>query len=44
MRAGEELWGVHPPNGQTRADYAVWQATGGKPEDAARIRAPEAAE
>ncbi|SHI59718.1 Regulator of RNase E activity RraA [Roseomonas rosea] len=41
--AGEALWGVYPPTEQTRADFATWQAAGSRPEDAARIRAPQAA-
>jgi regulator of RNase E activity RraA len=44
VRAGEELWGVYPPNDRTRADYQAWVAAGSKPEDAPRVRARTAAE
>ena len=44
VEAGEALWGVYPPTEQTRADFAAWQAAGSRPEDAPKIRAPQAAE
>ncbi|WP_376087472.1 ribonuclease activity regulator RraA [Roseomonas sp. CCTCC AB2023176] len=43
IEAGESLWGVYPPNDQTRADFAAWQAAGSRPEDAPHVRAPRAA-
>jgi regulator of RNase E activity RraA len=39
IAAGEGLYGVYPPTPQTRADYEAWNAAGGRPEDAPRIRA-----
>lgn len=39
IEAGESLWGVYPPNDQTRADFAAWQAAGSRPEDATTLRA-----
>jgi regulator of RNase E activity RraA len=39
VAAGEGLYGVYPPNDQTRADYRAWQEAGSNPTDAPRIRA-----
>ena len=39
IEAGEALWGIYPPNDQTRADFAAWQAAGARPEDAPTLRA-----
>ena len=41
LEAGESLYGVYPPTDQARADYAAWLKAGGRPEDAAHIRAPQ---
>lgn len=43
VQTGEALWGVYPPNDQTRADFAAWQAAGSREEDAPRIRAVQGA-
>lgn len=43
IQSGDPLWGVYPPDAQTRADFAAWHKAGQKPEDAARIRAAQVA-
>lgn len=39
ISAGEDLYGVYPPNEQTKADFVAWTNAGGKKEDATTIRA-----
>lgn len=39
VAAGEGLYGVYPPNDQTRADYRAWQDAGSDPAQAPLIRA-----
>jgi regulator of RNase E activity RraA len=39
ISAGEPLYGVYPPNEQTKADFAAWIKAGSIPETASYIRA-----
>ena len=39
LETGEPLYGLYPPNDQTRADFDAWKKAGGKTSEAAAIRA-----
>jgi regulator of RNase E activity RraA len=39
LAAGEPLYGVYPPNDQTKADFLAWTKAGARPEAALQIRA-----
>jgi regulator of RNase E activity RraA len=39
LAAGESLYGIYPPNDQTKADFLEWNRVGARPEAAPQVRA-----
>jgi regulator of RNase E activity RraA len=39
IAGGEPLYGVYPPNEQTKADYQAWLAAGANDADISKVRA-----